>query len=73
MCGAAVTLGAVGEPFLSFTPQVNILADRLCRGYAFGDSAYMSLQVVSWQITVIGDSSSGTITARMIQIAAGGK
>ncbi|MBN1268103.1 MAG: TIGR03790 family protein [Kiritimatiellae bacterium] len=53
--GAAATMGAVGEPFLSLTPHLDILADRLCRGYALGDSVYMSLPVVSWQVTVLGD------------------
>lgn len=53
--GAAATLGAVHEPFLNFTPQLHLFADRLCRGHNFGDSAYMSLLGLSWQVTVVGD------------------
>jgi uncharacterized protein (TIGR03790 family) len=53
--GAAVTMGAVAEPFLRFTPDLGIFSDRLCRGYTFGESAYMALPALSWQITVVGD------------------
>jgi uncharacterized protein (TIGR03790 family) len=53
--GAAATMGAVSEPFLSFTPQLQLFADRLCRGETFGESAYLSQASVSWQITVVGD------------------
>lgn len=53
--GAAATWGAVREPFLSTTPQVNILIDRLCRGATFAESTYLALAALSWQITVIGD------------------
>ena len=53
--GAAATMGAVSEPFLSLTPQLNIFADRLCDGFSFGEGAYMSLGVVSWEMTVVGD------------------
>ena len=53
--GAAATLGAVGEPYLRLTPDLQILTDRLCQGINFGRSAYMALSSLSWQITVIGD------------------
>jgi len=53
--GAAVTIGAVSEPFLGFTPQLNLFADRLCSGRDFGSSVYMSLSSVSWAVTVVGD------------------
>lgn len=53
--GAAATAGAVAEPFLDFTPHLNVLADRLCRGFSWGESVYLALPAVSWQITVIGD------------------
>jgi len=36
-------------------PWLHILSDRLCRGYCFADAAYMSLPMLSWQITVVGD------------------
>lgn len=54
-CGAAVTFGAVSEPFLGFTPNLQILADRLCGGATFGESVYLSLSALSWQIVVVGD------------------
>jgi uncharacterized protein (TIGR03790 family) len=53
--GAAATMGAVSEPYLGYTPQLHLFAERLCRGNSFGESAYMSLPVLSWQITVLGD------------------
>lgn len=53
--GAAGTMGAVSEPYLGYTPQLHLFAERLCGGNSFGESAYMSLPVLSWQITVLGD------------------
>lgn len=53
--GAACTWGAVSEPFLGTTPQVNIVIDRLCRGATFAEATYLALPVLSWQITVVGD------------------
>ena len=53
--GAAATMGAVHEPYLAFTPHLDVFADRLCAGRPFGEAAYMALSHVSWQITVVGD------------------
>lgn len=53
--GAAVTLGAVSEPFLNFTPNLQILADRLCSGLNLAESSHLALPVLSWQATVVGD------------------
>ena len=53
--GAAFTMGAVSEPFLTLTPHLDVFASRLCDGNGFGLSAYMAIPVVSWQVTVIGD------------------
>ncbi|NCC52073.1 MAG: TIGR03790 family protein [Spartobacteria bacterium] len=53
--GAAATLGAVYEPYLAFTPNLDIFADRLCRGMTLAEAAYSSLRVVSWQISVAAD------------------
>lgn len=53
--GAAATMGAVSEPFLQFTPNLQIVAERLAHGYTFGDAAYMAQSVLSWQVTVLGD------------------
>jgi len=53
--GAVATMGAVYEPYLSFTPNLDIFADRLCRGLTFAEAVYASLRVVSWQISIAGD------------------
>ncbi len=53
--GAAAVMGSVNEPYLSFTPDLQIFADRLAGGYSFGESAYFAQRALSWQITVIGD------------------
>lgn len=53
--GAAAVMGAVDEPYLSFTPDLQIFTDRLVSGQSFGESAYLSQRVLSWQITVVGD------------------
>lgn len=53
--GAAAVMGAVDEPYLSYTPDLQVFVDRLVSGYSFGESAYLSQRVLSWQITVIGD------------------
>ena len=53
--GASSTMGAVYEPYLGFTPHLDIFTSRLCDGYTLGESAWMSMNNVSWQITVIGD------------------
>lgn len=53
--GATLTLGAVNEPFLHYTPHVNILVDRLCNGAPAADAVYLSLAALSWQATLVGD------------------
>lgn len=53
--GAAAVMGAVDEPYLAFTPDVQIFVDRLCAGLTFGEAAYFSQRALSWQITVVGD------------------
>jgi len=53
--GAAAVMGAVDEPYLNFTPDLQIFTDRICTGYSLGESAYFSMRVVSWQITLVGD------------------
>ncbi len=53
--GAAVSMGAVSEPFLTYTPNLKIFAERLIYGHTFGNAAYMSQPVLSWQMTFIGD------------------
>jgi len=53
--GAAASLGNVYEPYLQLTPHLDIFDDRLLRGLTFGESAYMSVQGVSWMTTMVGD------------------
>ena len=53
--GAAASFGAVDEPYLAYTMNLQILADRLCRGEPYGDSCYMAMPALSWQMTVVGD------------------
>jgi uncharacterized protein (TIGR03790 family) len=53
--GACATAGAVYEPFLGGTPQVDVLVARLLEGYAWGEAAWMAQPQVSWQICFIGD------------------
>ena len=53
--GAAVTMGAVDEPYLPYTPDLQIFTDRLLSGQTFGESAYLSLRSLSWQMTIVGD------------------
>jgi uncharacterized protein (TIGR03790 family) len=53
--GAAATLGNVYEPYLDLTPHLDIFNERLLQGFTFAESAYMSLKVLSWMTTIIGD------------------
>lgn len=53
--GAAATYGSVYEPYLLFTPQIDIFNDRLLSGFTFAEAAWMAQRVTSWQTTMIGD------------------
>ena len=53
--GAAATMGSVFEPFLQYTPRLDVFTARLCAGQTFGEAAYLSQRALSWQITVVGD------------------
>ena len=53
--GAAATLGNVYEPYLALTPQLDVFHDRLRSGFTFAESAYMSIRVLSWMTTFVGD------------------
>ncbi len=54
--GAAVTMGCVQEPYLAGTPDMTIfIARMLFHGMSFGEAAYASQAVLSWQTTVVGD------------------
>lgn len=53
--GAAATVGNVYEPYLAGTHNLDVLAERLCRGWSWGDAAWAALPYVSWQAVLIGD------------------
>jgi uncharacterized protein (TIGR03790 family) len=53
--GAAASIGNVYEPFLQLTAHLNILNDRLLHGFTFAESAYSSIEALSWMSVVVGD------------------
>lgn len=54
--GATATMGCVAEPYLGGTPNIALFAIRfLFNGFTFGEAAYASQPVLSWQTTIIGD------------------
>ncbi len=53
--GAAATVGNVYEPYLQMTSHLNILNDRLLHGFTFAESAYSSIEVLSWMPVMVGD------------------
>jgi uncharacterized protein (TIGR03790 family) len=54
--GATITMGCVNEPYLAGTPDVATFTARLIfSGFTFGEAAYASQNVLSWQTTVVGD------------------
>ncbi len=53
--GAAATVGNVYEPYLQLTAHLNIFNDRLLHGFTFAESAYMSVQALSWMSVMVGD------------------
>lgn len=53
--GAAASVGNVYEPYLQLTSHLDILNDRLLHGFTFAESAYMSVQALSWMGVVVGD------------------
>jgi len=54
--GATCTMGAVDEPYLALTPDINSFVTRFTfGGFSFGEAAYASQNCLSWQTTVVGD------------------
>lgn len=53
--GAAATVGNVYEPFLHQSHQLNILHDRLLKGWTFAEAAGAAINVSSWQGIALGD------------------
>ncbi len=54
--GAACTMGAVDEPYLSLTPDISMFVGAFTLGgYTYGEAAYAAQTFLSWQTTIIGD------------------
>jgi uncharacterized protein (TIGR03790 family) len=53
--GAAATMGNVFEPYVLFTPHVDMFFQRLLDGAPFLEAGYCSQPVLSWQTTFVGD------------------
>ncbi len=54
--GATTTMGSVFEPYLSATPDLPVLLSRLIfQRLSFGEAAYASQRVLSWQNIAVGD------------------
>ena len=54
--GATISMGCVYEPYISGTPEVGTFTARFIYfGFTFGEAAYASQTVLSWQTTVVGD------------------
>jgi hypothetical protein len=48
-------MGNVYEPYLQLTSHLDVFNDRLLHGFTFAESAYMSIQALSWMSTMVGD------------------
>jgi uncharacterized protein (TIGR03790 family) len=54
--GATCTMGCVYEPYLAGTPNVAVFISLwMTAGFSFGEAAWASQPVLSWQTTVVGD------------------
>jgi len=54
--GATATMGYVAEPYLGGTADVAVFVSRwIFHGMSFGEAAYASQPLLSWQTTIIGD------------------
>jgi tetratricopeptide (TPR) repeat protein len=54
--GATVSMGTVHEPYLAGTPDIGVFTARfMVQEFSFGEAAYASQNVLSWQTTVVGD------------------
>ena len=53
--GATATMGAVYEPYLRFTPDINLFVSSLLAGLSFAEAAYQSQLTLSWMVTFVGD------------------
>lgn len=54
--GVTFTMGCTAEPYLGFTPQVDVFLESVLKlGFTAGEAAHNCLPVLSWQTVVVGD------------------
>jgi uncharacterized protein (TIGR03790 family) len=53
--GVAASVGNVYEPYLEFTHQPQLMLRALLGGATWGEAAWYSMSVLSWQSMVVGD------------------
>lgn len=53
--GATASMGNVFEPYLQLTSHLDIFNERSLHGFTFAESAYMSIQGLSWMSVMVGD------------------
>jgi uncharacterized protein (TIGR03790 family) len=53
--GVTATFGNVGEPYLQFTHQPQLLLRALARGESLGVAALRSINALSWKAVLVGD------------------
>ncbi len=53
--GAAASMGSVWEPYLAFTPRIDIFCRGIVSGRRFAEAGYASEPGLSWQTTFVGD------------------
>ncbi len=53
--GASATFGNVLEPYLGFTPHLDVFTERILRGWTFAEAVYASIPGLSWMLTAVGD------------------
>lgn len=54
--GVTFTMGCTAEPYLGFSPQVDVFLESLLKlGFTAGEAAHNCLPVLSWQTVVVGD------------------
>lgn len=53
--GITCTLGTVYEPFTIGFPAMNIVYDRMLKGYTWGEACAMAARINSWMCVYVGD------------------
>lgn len=53
--GAAATVGNVYEPYLHLSHHLDIIHDRLLKGWTFAEATWAAMPATSWQNVALGD------------------